>query len=270
MSALADLQRALQDYVLDRPQRGASSPQAPAVRAVIATPDANERERLHIYAYAYRARLCDVLGNDFPGLRALAGDEEFQRIGFAYIDANPSPHFNVRWYGQRLETFLRDTPPWRENPALAEMAELEWKMGLAFDADDEPVVGADDVARVAPHEWPRMRLRLHPSLQRMRLHLNVGAIRRAMQREEMLPATQALESAQSWVAWRKNSIAHYRRLGGDESAALDALAAGATFAQLCETLCDWHAVEEVPGRAAGIFRLCIDDAWVCALELSEE
>lgn len=269
MSALAELQRALQDYLLDGRDGGTRAADAPALRAVVATPGADERERLHIYAHAYRARLTDVLGNDFPCLRALLGAEEFARAGAAYVDAHPSPHFNVRWFGERLARFLHDAAPWKAQPAYAELAMLEWALGLAFDAADEPVVGIAEVAAVPPPDWPRLRLRLHASVQRLHLRTNVGAIRRAFQRDEPLPAMAALDTAQAWVAWRKDSISHYRRLGADEAAAIEAIAGGATFASVCESLCEWHAPENVPARAAAIFRQCIEDDWVAAIDLAE-
>jgi hypothetical protein len=65
--------------------------------------------------------------------------------------------------------------------------------------------------------------------------------------------------------WRKDATVRYRVLDADEAVALDAIGRGATFAALCEVLCDWHAVEAVAPRAAFFFRRWIDDQWVTAL-----
>lgn len=260
MSALADLQRALQAHVLHD--------EAAALRAVVATAGADAAQRLGIYAHAYRARLLEVLRGDFPGLLALAGAEEFERLALAYVAATPSPHFNVRWYGDRLAAFARERPPWSARAELAEMAELEWKLGLAFDAADETGVDFATLAALAPTDWPALRLRLHPSLQRARFTCNVDAIRRAGDREETAPALEAFASPQGWAAWRKDSIVRHRRLDEDEAAALDAVVQGATFADLCAHLCRWHAAEDVAARTATLLRRWVEDGWIVAYDFS--
>lgn len=263
MSALAELQRRLQTHVL-RPDSAAVATAARA--AVVESAGADGAQRLGIYTRAYRARLLEVLGNDFPGLRALAGAQDFERIGLGYIEATPSPYYNVRWYGSALADYLRTAAPWSQRAELIEMATLEWSMGLAFDAVDEAVIDVAAVAAVAPQDWPRLGLRLHASLQRQTLHWNVNAIRRAVDSDDAVPALQALETPQSFVIWRKQAGVRYRRLEEDESAALDVIARGSSFTQLCELLCDWHAVDAVAPRAAGLFRVWIEDQWVSALE----
>lgn len=260
MSALAELQRELQASVL----RGVRAPAA--LGAIIATPAADAAERLDVYVHAYRARLLEVLGNDYPGLRALAGAEEFEHLGHDYIEATPSAHANVRWYGDKLADFLRTAAPWTQQPALAAMAAFEWAIGLAFDAAAQDVVDATAVAAVAPQAWPTMCLQLHASLQRLALAWNVPAIRRAVDHDEALPALAAWTLAQSWVVWRRDLTVRYRHLAEDEAAALDAIEGGASFAEVCETLCAFHSIDAIAQRAVGFFRQWIEDQWVTALD----
>lgn len=268
MSALAELQRDLQAFVL---QRDASGPgdATRAVAAIVASPAADATQRLGIYAHGYRARLLEILRNDFPGLRALAGADAFERLCLGYVEATPSPYYNVRWYGDRLAAFARMQSPWSAQSALAEMAAFEWNIGLAFDAAAQPIVAAAEVAAVAPQDWPRLCLRLHPSLRRIVLSWNVSAIRRAVDRAEAMPPLQACSPAQSWIVWRKDLTVRYRRLEDDEAAALDAVAQGGSFAQLCTVLCEWRPLDAVAARAATFFRQWIEDQWVTALDLAE-
>jgi hypothetical protein len=262
MSALAELQRCLQTHVL----QPASEPiERAAQAAVVASAAAGSAQRLGIYTYAYRARLLETLGNDYPGLRELAGADAFEQLGRGYIESTPSRYWNVRWYGGALAEYLANTPPWSAQIALAEMAAFEWHIGLAFDAGDETVVDVAEVARVAPEDWPQLRLRLHASLQRQTLNCNVNEIRRAVDHAEAVPALHPFEPAQPWVVWRKDLSVRYRRLEDDEAAALDAIAEGANFTELCELLCTWHAIDAVALRAATLFRLWIEDQWVSAL-----
>lgn len=257
MNSLALLQRHLQAGVL-------AGDGEIATDDIEATTGADSARRVGVYVYAYRARLTEVLSNDFPGLRALAGDDAFANLCADYIAAHPSTHYNVRWYGGALAPFLRADEEWSKRPALGAMADLEWKLGLSFDAADEVPLAAAALGAVAAADWPGLRLRLHGSLQRATLSCNVHALRRALDHDEALPALE-WTSARHWIAWRENVTVHHRCMDDDEAAALDAVAAGAAFAHVCERLCQWHPPDAVALRAAGLLHRWIADQWVVAL-----
>jgi len=97
-----------------------------AMEQEIVSDTLDARMRLQIYADAYRLRLIEALETDFVALRAALGPEEFDRLGRAYIDANPSDHYSVRYFGRNLGRFLAQTDPYREQPVLADIARFEW------------------------------------------------------------------------------------------------------------------------------------------------
>jgi len=263
MTALANLQRKFQAYVLDQ----AANDQFD--RAVVGGPHVDSRTRLGVYAYAYRARLVEVLGNDFHGLHALAGAGKFDALAHAYVEATPSTHYNVRWYGARFADFIRATPPWSDIEAFAEMAQLEWTLGLSFDAPDQTHVRSADLAKLAPEQWPHLRLRLHPAVHRLHLRWNVGAIRRALDREEPLPALIKFDQAKTWIVSRRGTAVRHRAAERDEAAALDAVERGASFADICEVLCQWHANDAVAMHAATLLKQWIHDHWITEFLLAE-
>ncbi|MCC2658697.1 MAG: hypothetical protein K0Q76_3805 [Panacagrimonas sp.] len=254
MNALLDLQRRFQAHVL-----GSAPPLADAVDP----PGADASTRLRIYVDAYRLRLIDVLGNDFPGLRWLAGDDGFDRLCRACIEARPSQHFNLRWYGAALADFLESGGS--ERPELAEMARFEWNLTLVFDARDEPIVTEADVAALAPEHWPAMQPRSHGAIRRQRCRWNTAAIRAAIDRGAAPPVAQRLDLAEERIIWRRRRDVRHRALEVDEAAALDAIGDGATFGDLCELLCGWHAQEQVALRAAALLRRWIAEQWLTAL-----
>ncbi|MGH8124111.1 MAG: DNA-binding domain-containing protein [Rudaea sp.] len=255
MNALASLQQDFQAYVLSRRD------DVKLVRSVVATSAADAPARLRVYAYAYRARLVEVLSKDFPGLRAMAADD-FEPLAEAYVGATPSTHYNLRWYGERFAQFIRTTSPWSDTPALAEMAQFEWTFGLSFDAADEAPVQSSALETLAPEQWPYLRQRLHGAVHRLSLHWNVAAIRRAVDGEEALPALIEFDEAQTWVVSRRETAVRYRRANADEAAALDAVESGATFAEVCEVLCAWHEEDGVAMHAATLLKQWIHDQWV--------
>lgn len=254
MSALDALEREFQQYVYRR---------GPGMEARVAdTGKLGTRERLDIYADAYRLRLLEVLENDFPGLKALAGVEQFLALGRDYIESHPSPHFNIRWYNEALPEFLREAAPWRDIPSLAEMAALEWAMSLAFDAPDEPVASAAEVARLTPDQWAQMQPVPLSALRRLNLEWNVAQVRQSVDRKTDVPAAQRLAQAQPWVVWRRDFTVYYRELETDEAWAFDQAREEANFGLLCEGLCEWHQPDAVAARAAAMLRRWLEDGLI--------
>src|SRR5262252_285082 len=85
-------------------------------------------ERLEIYNRVYWFRVLDCLYDDYPGLRAVLGEERFMKLITAYLAKYPSASFTLRNLGSRLEKFIREQPKWvapRKEIAL-EMARFEW------------------------------------------------------------------------------------------------------------------------------------------------
>lgn len=211
-------------------------------------------DRLGIYANAYRLRLLEALLVDYPGLHALAGDEEFDGIGRAFIDAQPSSFYNLRWYGGALPDFLRTAEAFREYPVLAEMADFEWSLSTAFDAHDDPVLKIDDIARVAPEAWAEMRFRPHTSVQFVNLTWDVVSVWKAAKEEREAEAPARHEAPVRWIIWRFELRTLFRSMAQDEAAAFDALVHGATFGDICETLLEWHEPDAVAARAAELLK----------------
>lgn len=227
---------------------------------VVGTARADALQRLGIYADAYRLRLTEVLGNDYAALRRLAGEQRFTALATDYIAAHPSGHFNARWFGAALAGFLGAQAPWAAEPALAEMALLEWTLTEVFDPADEAVCGVEAAAAVAPELWGDMRVVPIAAQRRLVLHWNVGLIRQQADRNGELPAAQRLPRAETWLLWRQNYEVYFRALSDDEAAALAAVHEGRSFGQICEMLGDGAAL-----RAAGLLRRWLDEGLVGAL-----
>jgi hypothetical protein len=118
-------------------------------------------ERLEIYNRVYWFRLLSSLADDFPGLRAVVGQEKFDKIILAYLTELPSQSFTLRNLGSRLENWLRQHPeftPGQERIAL-DMVRLEWTDIEAFDASEWPKLteeefkslGEDPVLHLQPN-----------------------------------------------------------------------------------------------------------------------
>ncbi len=237
--------------------------------AVVGNATADAAERVGVYVYAYAARLVEALENEFLTLRFAVGDDTASEMLRDYVAATPSTLRNVRWYGKDLAQFLRTAAPWRDTPAFAELAELDWAISVSFDAADETCIAEADIAVIPFERWGEMILRLPHHVRLNTSAWNVWQLRQARDHVQACPKLQLLEIPQTWIVSRQGLEVHYRQLEADEAAALEAVAAGLPFERLCEALCDWHRQEEVALRAAGLLKAWIANGWIAGVELPD-
>jgi hypothetical protein len=259
-ATLYQVQRDFQNYLLHREPRIAA--------AVAETANLDANVRLEIYAEAYRLRLLEVLENDYPALRKLMDIDAFADMGLAYIEACPSRHFSVRYFGRSLADFLKKAP-YAQQAYLTELAAFEWALGEAFDAADQSPINAQDIGAIAPDDWPHMRLKPHPSLRRLDLHWNVAALWHAADQDQALPQAQSQVLAIPWLIWRQDLRNYFRSLSADEAWGLDAIASGQSFADLCEGLCRWVPETEAAQRAVEHLQTWVRDGLLCAISLGQ-
>jgi len=257
---LRDLQQEFQSYLLHHDEH--------VVQRIKGSLRVDNRTRLGIYADAYRLRLLEALRVDFPALHTLAGDTDFERIGRAYIEAYPSEHFSIRYFGRQMSAFLASDARFCNTPVFAEMAAFEWALGLSFDAADSACVTVDEVGAIPGEAWSDMQLRLHPSVQRLDLRWNVPGLWKAIQEEQPPQQPVAAEHPQAWVIWRHGLQSYFRSATVDESWALDALGEGQCFAMLCAGLCEWIDEEHVAAHAAQLIRRWVTDGLIARIDLA--
>ena len=219
-------------------------------------------ERLAIYANAYRLRLLEALGTDYPGLHTVLGDDEFDAMGRAYIAAHPSPYFSLRWFGDRMSESLRTTAPYEKYPVFTEMAAFEWAKSDAFDAADSAVASINDMAAIPHDAWPGLRFVPHPSLRHLDLRWNVPTVWKEIEAGREPPVLEESDYPIGWLVWRQDLLTYFRSLNVDEAWALDALLRGETFAAMCEGLTEWIDAQNVAVHAAGLLKLWLTDGLI--------
>lgn len=256
MNTLRQQQQAFQDHLL-RP-----AAESGIASSIVGAARASAEQRLKVYADAYRLRLVEALGTDFETLHGLLGDEQFHALCLSYIDAHPSRHYSLRYFGQHLSGFLRRVPPYSKQPVLSEMAAFEWALIDAFDAPDNPVLTVEELAGVAPDIWPQLRFELHSCVKRLELSWNVQRIRQALKDGLPPEPPQRHATPESWLIWRQHYVTYFRALAPHEAWALDSVRAGYTFAALCAELCAWVGEEHAASTAAGLLRRWVNDGLV--------
>jgi hypothetical protein len=162
-------------------------------------------------------------------------------------------------------------------------------------------MGVEAMADIPAEAWPGMRLRFHPSVQRLDLRWNVPVIWKAInqtldveknadscrgetsatpsagkvQRGDApavadVPASTEHEYPQAWLVWRQDLKTWFRSLSVDEAWALDAAITGENFATICEELCEWIDAPNVALHAAGLMKQWITDGIVGGIDFDKK
>src|SRR5579871_1061874 len=199
-------------------------------------------ERLEIYSRSYWFRILDSLYDDFPGLRAVLGQQAFHLLSRAYLADCPSRSFTLRDLGSRLAEWLKHNRQYagdRYGLAL-DMVRLEWAHIEAFDNAASRVLGPEDLLELGPE----FRASLQPYIRLLALQYPVDDLRIQVNRvsdERGVASNASLKQKhrnitrrlgrskpeQVFLAvHRLNYTVYYRRIGAEEYLLLSALGDG--------------------------------------------
>jgi hypothetical protein len=154
-------------------------------------------DRLEIYARQYWFRLLDCLYDDYPGLRALLGDQRFHQLSRAYLAAHPSESWTLRNLGRNLESFIREHPKLTgaKHHIAIDIARFEWAQVIAFDEATHTPLCVDDLLG---SDASALTLRLQPHLSLLELDHAVDdwfmAVRNTVQGSRSETSNARLES----------------------------------------------------------------------------
>ncbi|MCX4027401.1 putative DNA-binding domain-containing protein [Endozoicomonas sp. SM1973] len=241
---LANLQKEFLAFLQDKPSK---------VKQLVTT----ETPGLAIYKNAYHQRLKEALDTDFPCLGKLLGDDLYDQLIAGYIKHMPSTKPSLRWFGSDMQSFLKHHPLFSKQPIVIELANWEWQLRAAFDAAGSKIITLEQLATIAPEQWPTIQLKLVPSLRVLQYQTNVVNIWQSLEANHIPPAVE--QNTSYWLIWRKELVTQFRSVFEDEWQIIQLIIEGVTFADICEQLCRWHSPEQAPQRAAQIIQQLTND-----------
>lgn len=250
MSALAAFQRTLAAHVRD----GAAVPPG----LLVDDPAFSAGRRLAVYHDAYRLRLTEALGEDFPLLRALIGDAAFGRLALRYLAACPSRSWTLRDLGRDLAGFLA------RRPALRATAAFEWALLDAFDAADGRTLTAADLAAVPPQCFAGLRFAAAPGVQVLRARWNVPQAWSEWRGGALAALPTRLPAPADCLVWRREERVYFRTMPVDESAAWAALRRGRRFGAICGAVARAGDANKAPERAAQLLATWLAEGLLAA------
>jgi hypothetical protein len=154
--ALAELQAAIRAVVL-----GADPG---ALEGIVADDGIGHAGRLRVYRNNTTILLTEALGDNFPVVRRLVGEEFFAALARPFLRAHPPVSPCLFEYGADFPDFVASFPPAAALPYLADVARLEWTMVRAVHAVDAPVLTTRGLLAALAEDIDRIGLVPHPAL----------------------------------------------------------------------------------------------------------
>lgn len=231
---------------------------------------------LRVYQFAYTARLAAALRDNHALLPRVMGDDAFDALAMAYIQAEPSRHPSIRWYGHRLADFMAERGDLVPHPALTDLARMEWALRTAFDARDANPLTPAALSEVPPEAWPRLVFELHPGVQLVSLAWAVEPVWQALKdlgdegdgaEDPELPEPQA--HAHVLAAWRVGLDTRWRSVDPADAPLLAALQAGEPFAALCAQAAQTAGEAEAAACVVAALQAWLADGWLSGWRLAE-
>ena len=257
MSKLADLQYSMVTQILQ--------PEAVSAAFITATDPADSQRRIRVYHYAYRARMAEALAGNYPMLYALLGDELWGKVAQGYLEAYPSSHFSLRYFGAHLSSWLDQSQILHDARPVADLGRLEWALANAFDSHDAQPLTMADIAALDAQAWPTLCVAAHPSVSLLHLQFAVGPLWHALQdNPDSVPPPVADPAA--WLVWRVALDTHFRSLDPIEAAIFKLASQGATFTAWCEQAAALMPVEEAPNVVVRFLQRWLVEGVLVAVE----
>jgi len=156
-------------------QAAITAAEEPRTDALLRSAHGGAPARLSIYRHAYRVRLVAALADNHTVLQRTLGDQAFDALGSAYVDACPSTQASIRWYGHRLAEFMAAREDLVPHPALVDIARMDWALRDAFDAADAAPLDLAALAQWPAECWAGLCFAPHPSLRLLDLGWDIEA-----------------------------------------------------------------------------------------------
>ena len=190
-------------------------------------------ERVDIYTEMVAIRFREVMGEDYPAVASVLGDDFGQAIA-AYLADHPSRSWALEHLGRHLPDWFAaglmhqdvvGPPDWRSQGQplptfIADLARLEWAKVSSHLADRATPLPAAAIEAVLPADRPTVCFQFAPSMRLLRLrhpvhHWLAGT-----------PPPVDAETPEHVLVYRVGLQVSTRTLGFGEAVVLDGLAAG--------------------------------------------
>lgn len=122
------------------------------------------KDRFNVYRNNVAVSLRDALGETFPVVKKLVGEEFFTGMAQAFVREHLPQTPVLLEYGGAFPRFIERFKPADVVPYLADVARVEWAWLQSYHAADAIPFGADKLAEIEEEALDDLRFETHPSL----------------------------------------------------------------------------------------------------------
>ena len=207
----------------------AEIPAHEALKLVLRSDTLTPLERVGIYRGMYLARLAEALESDYPAVRHFLGEDAFYDLVRRYVEVHPSRSYTLNRLGDHLPDFIGAQTDLPKQEFLHDLARLELALTLVFDAEETPVLTAEQIAAVPADAWETARLKPISAMRLLSFRYPASAYLGGVDEENPFPR---IRKQDTWVvAYRNNFYLHRRSLTRPAFQLLNALISGVPVGQ---------------------------------------
>ncbi|MEQ8228089.1 MAG: DNA-binding domain-containing protein [Rhodospirillales bacterium] len=211
-----------------------------------AVPDGltGDSARFNVYRNNVAVGLRDILGETFPVVRDLVGDEFFSAMARAFGQVSPPRSPVLIEYGGGFADFIDGFEPARPLPYLADVARLEWAWHESYHAADAEPMSIDVLTDRNPSDIENLHFQVHPSLRLMRSDWPVASIWQAHQADTTSDLSSLPKGGEQIMVVRPYLSVEVRSLEPAAFEFAERVASGAPLGRVLEDLGDhpeWDA-----------------------------
>ena len=206
--------------------------------------------RFDIYRNNVVVALIEALGEAFPVVRALVGEEFFEAMAGVYVRAHPPSSARMMFYGEGFAAFLETFEPVEALAYLPDVARLEYARRLAYHAADEPAADPSVLAGLDADALAAARFELQAACHILRSAHPVHAIWRFNATDDKSPVQPAAEDV---LVSRPEDIVLVQLLPPGGAAFLQALDAGEPLGRAAERAAAEATEFDLGNSLAGVF-----------------
>lgn len=230
-------------------------------------------EQADIYRQQFWLRHFEALREDFPGLRALIGDEAWEALMTAYLNARPPRHPSLRDLAEELPAFAASWEgfPADRRDAAIEMIRYERALVEVFDGPEPAALDAQKLGAMPPEAWDTARVMLAPLLVLLRfahpVHRWRLAAMEAIEAGASMPPSPPREPV-GLALFRRDFTVIFDELEPPAFAILEALAEGSPLPHACErAVADLNEADAavVMAKVGGWFQQWAASRWIAGV-----
>ena len=120
-------------------------------------------KRFAVYRNNVVVSLMEALGQAYPSIKSILGEEDFRKVARLYVASHPPKSPMMQMFGQEFADFLARFEPLSKSAFFVDLAKLERLWLEAHHAADDPILDPQALGSIAPENLTGITFTSHPA-----------------------------------------------------------------------------------------------------------